>query len=150
VAVLDYAYWRDYLGADARAIGQTLIVNGRSLTIVGVTPEGFFGTTWGAHPKVFVPLSMRGIMEPTMPRGEESRTTYWVYAFARLAPGGSIEQAAATINALYSGILNEVEAALNADMPPDMLEQFRRRTITLAPGALGQSFMRDISTPLTL
>ncbi|HEX5046611.1 MAG TPA: ABC transporter permease [Gammaproteobacteria bacterium] len=150
VAVLDYAYWRDYLGADPGAIGQTLIVNGQALTIVGVAPEGFFGTTWGVHPKVFVPLSLRGLMEPNMPRGEDSRTTYWVYLFARLAPGGSIDQAATAINALYSGILNEVEAALNSDMPPDMLEQFRRRTITLAPGALGQSWMRDISTPLTL
>ncbi|HZF30681.1 MAG TPA: ABC transporter permease [Gammaproteobacteria bacterium] len=150
VAVLDYAYWRDYLGADPGAIGQTLSVNSQPLTIVGVAPESFFGTTWGVHFKVYVPLTMRWLMQPTYRRDDDTRTAYWVYAFARLGSGGSMERAAASINALYSGILNEVEVALNSDMPPDMLEQFRRRTITLAPGALGQSFLRDQSTPLTL
>src|SRR5262249_46630391 len=46
VVVLDYGYWRDYLGADPNVIGQILVVNGQPLTIVGVTPEGFFGTVW--------------------------------------------------------------------------------------------------------
>ena len=41
------------------AIGSSLVVNGRPMRIVGVAPQGFTGTTPGAHPLVFVPLTMR-------------------------------------------------------------------------------------------
>ena len=150
VVVLSYGYWRDELGADPDVLGQTLAVNGQPLTIVGVAPAGFFGTVWGRRPRVFVPLSMRWLMEPTLPRNDETRTAYWIYAFARLRPGETLTTANASINTLYSGILNEVEAPLNAGLPPIALEQFRRRTITLEPGALGQSDLRAVPTQLTL
>jgi len=150
VVVLSYAYWRDELGADPAVLGQTLTVNDQPLTIVGVAPEGFFGTVWGRRPRVFVPLSMRWLMQPTLQRSDESRTTYWIYAFARLRSGETFETAGASINALYSGILSEIEVPLNAEMPPAALERFRHRAITLEPGALGQSTARDVPTQLTL
>jgi predicted permease len=151
VVVLSYAYWRDELGADPGVLGQTLTVNGQPLTIVGVAPAGFFGTVWGRRPRVFVPLSMRWLMQPTLPRTDETRTAYWIYAFARLRPGETVEKAGAPINALYSGILNEVDAPLNAGLPPAAFEQFQRRTITLEPGALGQSeFRSDQPVPTQL
>src|SRR5262249_54387856 len=37
VAVLSYDYWSRRFGADSRVIGDTLIVNGQAMTIVGVT-----------------------------------------------------------------------------------------------------------------
>jgi predicted permease len=150
VVVLSYAYWRDELGADPRVLGQTLMVNAQPLTIVGVAPAGFFGTVWGRRPRVFVPLSMRWLMQPTKARTDETRTAYWIYAFARLRPNETLEKAGASINALYSGILNEVEAPLNTGLPPVALERFRHRTITLEPGALGQSDLRSVPTQLTL
>ena len=151
VAVLSYAYWRDELGADPTVLGETLTVNGQPLTIVGVAPAGFFGTVWGRRPRVFVPLSMRWLMQPTVQQTEETRTAYWVYAFARLRPGETAVKASASINALYSGILNEIEVPLNTGLPPVALEQFRRRTITLERGALGQSELRsDAPVPTQL
>ncbi len=143
VVVLSYAYWRNELGADPGVLGQTLTVNGQPLTIVGVAPAGFFGTVWGRRPRVFVPLSMRWLMQPTLQPTDETRTAYWVYSFARLRPGETVEKASASINALYSGILNEIEVPLNTGLPPVALEQFRRRSITLEPGELGQSELRS-------
>lgn len=150
VVVLSYDYWRDELGADPGVLGQTLTVNAQPLTIVGVAPVGFFGTVWGKRPRVFVPLSMRWLMQPTVQRTDETRTSYWIYAFARLQPGETLEKSSASINALYTGILNEIEVPLNTGLPPVALEQFRRRAITLEPGALGQSFLRAVPMQLTL
>ena len=113
---------------------STAHVNGQSLTIVGVAPEGFSGTIPGFRPQVFVPLTLRWLMEPTRPRDEADRRAYWVYLFARLKPDVAIEQAAAGINALYGSILNEIEAPLNTSMADELLAQFRQRQITLAPG----------------
>lgn len=41
VVVLSHAYWRTPLGESPEAVGQTLVVNGRSHTIVGVAPPDF-------------------------------------------------------------------------------------------------------------
>ncbi len=47
--VLSHEYWRNALGADPGVVGKTLVVNGKPLTIVGVVPEQFHGTTIGGH-----------------------------------------------------------------------------------------------------
>lgn len=41
VVVLSHAYWRTHLGESPDAVGQTLLVNGRPHTIVGVAPSDF-------------------------------------------------------------------------------------------------------------
>ena len=139
VAVLSHEYWRSAFAADPTVVGKTLAVNGQTLTIVGVAPPGFSGTTAGTRPQVFVPITMRWAMEPTRARDDDNRRSYWVYLFARLKPGDSLEQATAAINALYSSVVNEVEAPLQTGVSTEQLEQFRRNRITLAPGAHGQS-----------
>ena len=70
------------------------------MTIVGVAPRGFNGTTLGDNPDVFVPMTMRGLMQPGF-NGFENRRQYWAYLFARLKPGVSIEQATVAINGPY-------------------------------------------------
>ena len=53
-------------------LNETLVVNGQAMTIVGVAPRGFNGTTLGNNPDVFVPLTMRGLMQPGLQRLRES------------------------------------------------------------------------------
>lgn len=151
VVVLGYEHWQNAFGGDPDIVGSTLLVNGVPLTIVGVAPRGFSGTTIGVQPRIFVPLSMRWVMEPTVSRNDEDRLAYWIYAFARLEPGITIEQASSRINALYSGIVNDVEAPLNDFLPDDLLEQFKHKRIGLEPGAQGQSEIpRNATQPLML
>src|SRR5206468_220699 len=64
VAVLSYDYWQGKLGADPGVVNQKIIINGQPMTIVGVAPKGFEGTTLGTLPNVFVPISMRAVMSP--------------------------------------------------------------------------------------
>ena len=140
VVVLSYDYWQSDLGGDPNVLGKTLRVSGEALTIIGVAPEGFYGTTTGLRPRVFVPLTMRWLVQPGAPRHHaEERRAYWLYVFARTKDGVSVEQAGAAINALYGAIMNEIEAPLNASMPPNTLDEFKQRRINLEPGARGQS-----------
>ncbi|HET7132869.1 MAG TPA: ABC transporter permease, partial [Gammaproteobacteria bacterium] len=148
VAVVSYDYWQGSLGADPNVIGQTLVVNGQTLTIVGVAPEGFSGTTFGWRPAVFVPLTLRWRMESNVPRSDNDRLAYWIYAFGRLKPGVSLEQARASLNTLYSGIINEVEAPLNGGLTAELMQQFRARQLTVEPGARGQSIVSTLSGPV--
>ncbi len=150
VVVLSHAYWTTRFAADPGVLNKGMIVNGQTLTIVGVAPRGFTGTTLGSTPQVFVPITLRGTMQPGFRRWS-NRTVYWAYLFARLRPGVSIETARAALNAQYHAIVNDVEAPLQKDMSDKTLAQFRAKPIVLEPGGLGQSEARgEAKTPLSL
>jgi predicted permease len=145
VVVLSYDYWQNRFGESRDVLGRTLTVNGQPLTIVGVAPEGFAGTALGYRPQLFVPLSMRWVMQPTTPRGEQQRNAYWVYLFARLAPGVTVTEASTALNLIYGRILREVESPLLTQLPDDERQRFEARQVTFAPGARGQN---AVSTPI--
>ena len=138
--VLSHAYWQNELGGDPEILGRTLTVNGAPLTIVGVAPPGFVGTTVGERASVFVPITFDWIEDPTssLP-SHDDRQSHWVYLFARLAPGVEREEAEAAIDPFYRAILTDVEAPLYADADEQALEQFRTKSLALQPGAQGQS-----------
>lgn len=143
VAVLSYDYWQNNFGRDPAVLGKILTVNGQPLTVIGVAPEGFTGTTLGQRPQVFVPLTMRWLMEPFFPEGGQNRQQYWAYLFARLKPGVTIEQAESAINGPYRAIINDIEAPLNAGMSEQEMTSFREKSVVLEAGARGQSLAPD-------
>jgi predicted permease len=151
VVVLSYEYWQNSFGGDPNIVKETLTVNGQPLNIIGVAPAGFSGTTIGARPQVFVPLTLSWRLRPTTSRNYADRRAYWLYVFARLNPNVTAQQASAAINGLYGGILKEVDASLNRGMPDDVMQQFLQQQIALKPGARGQSTIRETTAqPLTL
>ncbi len=150
VTVISYDYWRTRFESSPDVVGQTLTINGQPMTIVGVAPDGFEGTTLGAFPQVYVPLTMRGLMIPGW-KGFEDRRAYWAYLFARLKPDVSIDQARTAVNITYTAIVNDVEAPLQRGMSDQTLERFRASEITVEPGYRGQSSLhRDARAPLLL
>ena len=150
VTVLSHAFWDAQLGADPTVIGQQIIINGHPMTIVGVAPRGFHGTTLGARPSVYVPISMRGVMVPGF-RSFDRRNSYWVYLFARLKPGATLERARAAVNTAYRPLINDIEVPLQQGMSAKTLAQFKAKQITVADGRKGQSSMiKGSRTPLLL
>lgn len=149
--VLSYRYWQNVLGAEPNVVGQTLIVNGKPLTIVGVAARGFEGTSRPAGPEVFLPITFRWRDGPGGYPNFDDRRYYWVYLFARLRPGISAAEAEAAINRPYRAILADVEAPLQTGMNEGALTQFRAKTVTVSPGARGQSwFMEGADVPLSI
>ena len=149
VVVLSYNYWSSRFGLDPTILNKQVIVNGQSLTIVGVAPKGFDGTTIGMRPAVFVPITMRAVLD--VATGWSLRTDYWAYLFARLRPGVTIEAARASLGTQYHAIINDVEAPLQKDMSAQTMARFRAKAILLAPGGRGQSSVPDeAKTPLRL
>ncbi len=142
VVVLSYRFWQNDLGGDPDVLNRPMVINGTNMTVVGVAPRGFYGTTLGAQPAVFIPLSMRDVVESWY--GDiTNRRFYWVYAFGRLEPGVSVEEASARINRAYTSILNEVEAPLQQGMSDQTMAEFRQKQLVLAPGQQGQSRVHD-------
>jgi predicted permease len=150
VAVLSHTYWETQLGSDRSVINKQITVNGQKLTVIGVAPPGFDGTTLGIKPSVYVPITMRGVVSPGT-RGFDRRNDYWIYVFGRLKPGASIEQAGASLNTVYSSIINDVEAPLQKGMSEKTMKAFRAKKILLSDGSRGQSSIhKEASTPILM
>jgi predicted permease len=150
VVVLGYGYWASRFGLDRTVLDKQLIVNGQSLTIVGVAPKGFDGTTIGMRPALYVPITLRSLLDVNF-NSWSLRTDYWAYLFARLRPGVTIEAARASLGTQYHGIINDVEVALQKEMTPQTMTRFRAKPILVEPGGRGQSSIPGkAQTPLGL
>jgi predicted permease len=150
VVVLAHGFWTKQFAADPSVLNKTIKINNQTLTIVGVAPPAFDGTTLGNKPVVFVPITLKGMMNPGWNQWS-NRTSYWAYLFARLRPGITLDGARETLNAQYHAIVNDVEAPLQQGMSDATMTRFRAKRVAVDAGGMGQSTVRDqSSTPLYL
>jgi predicted permease len=99
VAVISYQLWKGHFNGDPQIIGKTQRLNGVVHTIVGVAPQGFYGTFVGWGMQFWVPTSMEEVFESGGYKLED-RDARWIEAFARLKPGVTLEQAQAEISSV--------------------------------------------------
>lgn len=99
VAVISYQLWQGRFAADPQIIGKTQRLNGVVHTIVGVAPEGFFGTFVGWAMQFWVPASMEDIFEAGGYKLED-RNARWIEAYARLNPEVTLPQAQQEVAAI--------------------------------------------------
>ena len=64
VVVLSFSYWQRRFGSDPSIVNQSLLVNGRPFTVLGVAPPGFHSVVMGDTPDVFVPMTMKAEVRP--------------------------------------------------------------------------------------
>src|SRR6266446_2939884 len=57
VAVISWPAWKSDFAADPNIVGTLVRIDKHPYTIVGVMPEGFFGTERIAQPDIFVPMA---------------------------------------------------------------------------------------------
>jgi predicted permease len=95
VAVISHRLWRQRFGENPAAIGQTIRVNRRELTIVGVAPEDFRGGMPGLAFDIWIPVTM-GTELGVLDKGAfQSRGARNLYAHVRLKPGVTVLSARA-------------------------------------------------------
>jgi macrolide transport system ATP-binding/permease protein len=108
VVVISYQLWQERFKGDPGIIGRKQVLNAVPFTIVGVAPEGFYGTFVGYSFKFWIPASMQGALDPGGYKLED-RGARWIEGFARLKPGVTREQAQLEMSA--------VAKRLEADYP---------------------------------
>ncbi len=86
VTVISYQVWKDRFTGDPEIVGKTQMLNGMPHTIIGVAPEGFYGTFVGWAMQFWVPLSMQEKFDPGGYKLED-RGARWIEGFVRLKPG---------------------------------------------------------------
>jgi predicted permease len=101
VVVISYQLWQDRFYGDPQIIGKTQRLNGIMHTIVGVAPEGFYGTFVGWRMNFWVTASMEDIFEAGGYKLED-RGARWIEAYARLKLGVTAAQAQQEFAAISS------------------------------------------------
>lgn len=136
VVVLSYPLWQRRFGGSREIIGSNITLNGRSFNVVGVTAEGFRGTTPIGGPALWVPMAMyREVLTGLGLEIYNSRRGLGNQAHARLKDGVTLEQARTNVAAIFKG--------LEESFPTDN----RGRSATLLPladGGLPPAFRQNL------
>jgi len=99
VVIVSYSFWKRH-GADTAILGRTLRLNGRLFTVVGITPEGFTGTTTLVSAELYVPLGVYEAMVNDFDnhgRSLASRDNHALIAVGRLRSGVTLAAADAQL-----------------------------------------------------
>jgi predicted permease len=99
-AVVSAATWRSRFAADPGVIGRTIQLNGYPVTIVGVGPERLTGTNAPLRTDFWVSIASTVIGGAFQVANLDRREDHWYQVLARLAPGVTIPQAQAAMDAL--------------------------------------------------
>ena len=137
-AVISYSWWDRRLARDPAAIGKTVTLGSTVYTIIGITPPGFFGTTVGQSPDLWIPLSMEKQVSPGW-NGLDDKNFESLYILGRLKPGISAGQAQANVNLLARQIWQEYAGSTLSKRQQDDL---RHTQIELTPVARGLPHLR--------
>ena len=145
VAVASHAWWKRRFGSDPSILGKKMSIGSTVYTVIGVTPEEFFGTTVGESPDVWIPLSMEELLPPSW-KGLNDKLFQSLYVIARRKPEVSVEQAQANVNVLFKQAVRE----LTGPQPTKkQLDDIQHALIELTPAATGLSKLRaQFSKPL--
>jgi predicted permease len=108
VVVISYRLWQTRFKSDPEIIGKTQRFDNVVLTVIGVAPEGFYGTFVGRAMEYWVPASMQEVFYG----GDklEDRGARWCEAYVRLKPGVTHNQAQQEISAIAARLEAEYPA----------------------------------------
>jgi putative ABC transport system permease protein len=106
VTVLSYNFWRAHLGSARDVIGQTILLNGHTFTIIGVAPANFDSAIGGYKPTVFIPVSMVAVAIPWREQLDDlnNHKSAFLTLVARLKPGLTPQAAEAGLQPLWHSL----------------------------------------------
>ena len=110
VVVISHQMWRNRFKSDPEIIGKTQRLNNVPHTIIGVAPEGFYGTFVGRAIQFWVPASM----QETFRGGGyvlEDRGAHWIESYVRLKPRVTQAQAQEQISAIATQLQTSYPAS---------------------------------------
>jgi putative ABC transport system permease protein len=90
VAILSYALWLSHFAGNPHVLGQTIELNSKKYTIVGVMSAGF---RFPSQAQIWIPLD-------TTADGLSQRGSHWANAIGRLKPGVSPKAALADLSTI--------------------------------------------------
>jgi predicted permease len=126
-AVLSWPAWKNDFNGDPTVVGRTVRINKHPYTIVGVTPEGFYGTEKMGQLDIFVPMANEASLEED--DWLEARGRANAYGVVRIKDGVTMPQVQADLDTI---------AARSKQLYPKEEERLTYKVVR--PGLMGDFF----------
>ncbi len=138
VAVISDDYWTRRFGRNRDALGQSLLIEGTPVEVVGVTAPGFNGVMVGEGADITLPIHVRPQLQPE--RADYlGPPAFWLIALGRPQPGVSNDQLKAQLAIVWQRILSETTSTLTSGARTRLLAS----TLEVDSGATGWSRLRE-------
>jgi predicted permease len=125
-AVISWPVWKSDFGADPQIVGKMVRIDKHPYTIVGVTPEGFYGTEKMAQVDIFLPMANEASLDGV--NWLESRNYKNIFSIVRIKDGVTLPQVQAELNTVASRIARqhpkEEEGLALKVAPPGLIGDF--------------------------
>ena len=136
VVVLSHRLWQGVYGADPSVLGSTLVVEGRPLTVIGVTAPGFFGETVRADPPdIWIPLQQEPMIAGDGSLLQQS-TSPWLFVIGRLRQDAAVAGMAPRLTDVLRRWIR-YEADYPANLMPGIVRELSNQTIRVVPAGTG-------------
>ena len=141
VAMLSYRTWQQQYGSDPSIVGSTFIVSDHPVTIIGITPPGFFGETLRANPPdLWFPINQEPVFAG--PNSLLHHFQAWLRVIGRLHPGASINTTGPRMTALIRQWLVN-DSGMPADWMSDIKANLPKQNIRVVPAGIGVAAMKE-------
>src|SRR6185436_9006756 len=140
VTVISDRFWARQYGRQSSAIGQSLLLGGVPVTIVGVTPHGFDGASVGASTDVTIAVAALPRVQPSLAE-LLSPGNFWLRVLARPATSQRPTEAADRLNAIWPALSDSV---ISSRWPAARRQAMAQLIFVFEPGARGWTYLRDI------
>jgi predicted permease len=120
VVVISHGFWVSHYRGDPAAVGATIRINRHLYTIIGVAPDGFYGSMPGFAFQFWPLATMHSQLNATGDWMLQDRKTRMFRVLARLKPGVTYEQALGEVQA-FGQRMAEADATTNQGMGLNLL-----------------------------
>jgi len=130
--VLTDGLWQRRFGGDKNIVGQGILLNSRTFTVVAVMPRDF---VLAFPPDANVPLNVQAYIPFQEDLNEQPKDLYYLRLLARMKPDVNIEQAQSEANSVAAQLRNEYA-------------EYNKENLQLAIMPLHQDVVRDLRPAL--
>ncbi len=129
--VASYSFWKSQMAGEPITANTTIVAEGKSVQVLGVTPPSFFGMVVGDRFDLAYPTC-------TSPHARAEAFVYTV--MGRLKPGWTLQQASEYFNALSPGLFAKTAPA---GYSSEALKTWKAFRLGAYPAGAGVSFLRN-------
>jgi predicted permease len=142
VAVLSHHVWETTYGADASVLGSTLMIEGHSFTVIGITAPGFFGETLRSNPPdIWLPLQQEPMMAGDSSLLHQSISS-WLRVIGRLRPGASTAGMSPRLTTVLRQWL-QTDSGYPPNWMAEIVRLLPKQVINVTPAGAGVAEMKE-------
>ena len=138
VAVMSYDKWKNDYAGDPAIVGSTFYINTKPVTVVGVSPTGYFGDRLvSTPPDFYLPIETMPVLANVAYVHDPNQN--WLYIVGRVKPGVQL----GSLQAKLSGLLRQIFATSEAFSGPHHDELIAKAHVVLTPAGGGIQSMQE-------